>query len=289
MITTETKISSLVDWLSLTVDTPIYHRKLTMRAVELERGMMGYTAGIRFLDGRMELVNPERPEMRTHLIYTGDVLAGLFADYGVTSHDIMTLSSPGERVSRIDIAIDIKEGSLDIDMLASDAQEKRMVSTAKTAYQIKTLTGKGQTLYIGSPKSKVRARIYDKAAEQGIDGDWTRIELQIRGKKADYVKYKLQAGTAKLEAIPALIKGFVNFPGNADYNIATGEKVLNMRAAKRPDTSTEKWLLTTVVGSLARIVARDEPGTFLSRFTNALEAKVVEETGRVKTHGNRSD
>ncbi|MFC7339750.1 replication initiation factor domain-containing protein, partial [Haloferula chungangensis] len=38
-----------------------------------------------------------------------------------------------------------------------------------------------ETLYIGAPQSALRIRIYDKAREQGQEGNWWRVEAQMRG------------------------------------------------------------------------------------------------------------
>ena len=41
-----------------------------------------------------------------------------------------------------------------------------------------------ETLYLGSSKSHVLFRIYNKAQEVGIAGDWIRFEIQLRDKRA---------------------------------------------------------------------------------------------------------
>ena len=42
----------------------------------------------------------------------------------------------------------------------------------------------GETLYLGSSKSHVLFRVYNKAQESGIEGEWIRFELQLRDKRA---------------------------------------------------------------------------------------------------------
>ena len=57
----------------------------------------------------------------------------------------------------------------------------------------------GTSCQIGSPKSKVLVRIYDKAAERGLaDGrHWVRVELQLRDKRAEeFLKIPMCIGKA---------------------------------------------------------------------------------------------
>lgn len=41
----------------------------------------------------------------------------------------------------------------------------------------------GRTLYLGSPKSPVSMRIYEKGKQLGVDGHWVRAELQVNPQK----------------------------------------------------------------------------------------------------------
>ena len=189
MITSETKLSNTIDWYSFTCDVPKYPKNATVKCVELEHGLYGYSAGVEFLDGRIELVNPSRPDMRIHIQYTGSALLSCQNDYDISPLSIVCIVAPNERVSRVDLAIDIRDGSLDIPALAKMVKEKTAVSLATKSMFISSLDAPGATLYIGAPKAKQRLRIYDKAAEQGLDNEeWTRIELQLRGKRVCCIK-----------------------------------------------------------------------------------------------------
>ena len=77
--------------------------------------------------------------------------------------------------TRVDIAIDY----YDIDLL-NDGWNW-MHKPVKTR-RFFAPDGKLETLYIGAPSSDRQIRIYDKAKEQGIEGQWTRVEVQLRHK-----------------------------------------------------------------------------------------------------------
>ena len=62
------------------------------------------------------------------------------------------------------------------------------------ATRVSSVNDEGETLYVGSPSSRARLRIYNKTAESGIvaeNGKYLRIEIQLRDEYADkaYLKW----------------------------------------------------------------------------------------------------
>lgn len=92
------------------------------------------------------------------------------------------------KISRLDVACDDKEGYLDMRTIVECVNDneirsrllKRTVYTKKDGKQ-----NAGQTVYIGSPSSSFRIRIYDKALEQQTEGHWVRVEMVLRGRNAN--------------------------------------------------------------------------------------------------------
>lgn len=92
-------------------------------------------------------------------------------------------------ITRLDLAFDDHTGVLDINRIALDAKERNFTGPAKKCRivwsddQEKDI--QGTTVYVGSEKSPVYLRIYDKAAERGFkDRHWIRVELQLRRDRA---------------------------------------------------------------------------------------------------------
>lgn len=88
------------------------------------------------------------------------------------------------RITHIDLAFDDHTGILDMDQLLDDTDEHRYRSRSrwwKVEYG-----STGTTIYHGSPQSKIRVRIYDKALERGlVDGThWIRVEVVLRDQNA---------------------------------------------------------------------------------------------------------
>jgi phage replication initiation protein len=98
-----------------------------------------------------------------------------------------------KNITRIDLAVDDRDGYLDIDqiysMSATRTNRKGEINTdcqwwGNFRVSSRTQGDQGTTLYFGSELSKVRIRIYDKAAEQGIEGHWIRTEVVLRDEKS---------------------------------------------------------------------------------------------------------
>ena len=88
-------------------------------------------------------------------------------------------------VTRLDVAYDDHSGILDIDRIRVDVDQQLYVSKSRN-WTIE-YGSEGTCIYIGSKKSDMLIRIYDKAAERGYDADthWVRLELQMRDQIAD--------------------------------------------------------------------------------------------------------
>lgn len=83
------------------------------------------------------------------------------------------------KITRLDVAFDDHTGLLDIDRIQDDTDEHNYVSRSKS-WKVEYGSA-GTTIYHGSPKSNMYIRIYDKAAEQGLDNvHWIRVEMQMR-------------------------------------------------------------------------------------------------------------
>lgn len=98
----------------------------------------------------------------------------------------------GERVNitRLDLAYDDHEGLLNIYQIEQDVRERCYRSKSKFSMIIwsddQERDVQGLTVQVGSNKSPILIRIYNKAAERGFDHTkhWIRVELQLRNDRA---------------------------------------------------------------------------------------------------------
>ena len=147
-------------------------------------------------------------------------------------------------ITRLDVAFDDHTGLLDIDTVARDTEEQRFVSRMNWWQSVRS--SQGVSVMIGSPQSKVRVRIYDKAAERGYDDGrhWVRVELQLRdGRAEEFSKIPMQIG----EAFAGVLLNYLRFvePDETDSNKSRWQM-------------TEYW--AALVGDIGRIKIFTYPG-----------------------------
>lgn len=93
-------------------------------------------------------------------------------------------------ITRLDLAYDDHSGLLNIWRMKRDVEDRNYISKSKKSMIIwsddQETDIHGLTLEIGSKKSPVLIRIYDKAAERGYKHEkhWIRVELQLRQSRA---------------------------------------------------------------------------------------------------------
>ena len=142
--------------------------------------------------------------------------------------------------TRIDLAYDDHIGYLDIAKMREDLEDRAIVCKARYT---KTITSddwdenvKGTTLYIGSEKSRVLIRIYDKAAERGFNHTthWIRVETTLRKERAAVAVMELLKHKHVGKVAAGILRNYCTFrTPSADTNKSRWpiapywEKVLN--------------------------------------------------------------
>lgn len=104
----------------------------------------------------------------------------------------------GGTFSRIDVAIDDRKTYFKVGNLGEKLEKGELVTRfqkSKRFESFETIDGKnaGKTVYLGSEKSNVMVRIYEKNYEQASKlncspenfGDWNRIEIRVRDTHAE--------------------------------------------------------------------------------------------------------
>ena len=145
-----------------------------------------------------------------------------FESYGTGDYESLfrlVVNNPKEfNITRLDIAFDEFSGILDADRLMNDTQKQKFRSKAE--YYTYTGGSDGVSMNIGSPRSKVLIRIYDKRAERlakitdpdqhsRIEEDiphWMRVELQLRDDRAlEFIKTMGGCGKCSKDGEPMSI------------------------------------------------------------------------------------
>jgi len=105
----------------------------------------------------------------------------------------------------------------------------------------------GYTQYVGKRPSEIYLCIYDKAAEMGIPGDWSRVELVCKGFRAQTAAKAILSGVD----FRALVKGYAHFPEWEEWCEIMVADVVALPAEKK-ETATDLWLLNQCAKTLAR-------------------------------------
>nr|CRY94988.1 hypothetical protein [uncultured prokaryote] len=257
----ENQVTQTIDWLSYTIPWHMLDRDafntLDRQAINVPRlvdvegewtrdiPLHGYEdAWINKRGGMARvMLSPPGHTMGVHIQLPGQALA--LMNPLDTLH---TVKAAQASVTRIDIAVDVR-GVGD----PEDIYQALLLGLGGTkAQKFTLLTGTtGKTCYVGSRMSEFYLRVYDKAAQMGIEGHWVRIELECKGRRAKWV-----AETVRAEGygvIPSMIKRFVGCP-NVGWYVDALSRVDAPTGRPQPKkmTDTRAWLLGTVAKTLAR-------------------------------------
>lgn len=202
------KTDTRIDWYAFTtnekrVSFPVGLTKKWEDSVPFR----GYTSARRFTDGRLES-HSMRKEMGIHVQYSGSCLTEISPTVDGLSV-VLWHNALDVKTTRIDLALDIRDGNLDLLALYDDFINRRVESHVKTASKIEST--EGLTVYFGSRSSEGFLRVYDKAREQGVEGDWKRAEMEFKGTKARNVVKMLVENDNPSQLIRGLIAGHANF------------------------------------------------------------------------------
>lgn len=157
---------------------------------------------------------------------------------------LSTFLEDGYNLTRLDLAFDDHTGILDMNRLLDDTDDHYYVSRSrwwKVEYG-----SQGTSIYHGSPKSDVRFRIYDKAAERGLlDGShWIRVEMQLRDQLASSMAREILSDLDVGRSFCGVLRNYLTYRDpNGDSNRSRWpladywEKLLSGAAAVRLWTS----------------------------------------------------
>lgn len=229
------------------------------------KGYLNYSEGSLFEDGRKVFVNPLHPEWGVHMVWAGAACDNCPID---PIHLMCGLVCAGFSFTRIDLAIDVKNGNLRPEQATEEIKNGRHKTRARECPAIHDAAGTGYTQYVGKMSSEIHLKLYDKAAEMGVQGDHTRVELSVRSDRAS-----LAAKKAVLHRdFRGLVLSFADFPQWDEWNKAMAATPIKL-PSERQETATRKWLFDQCIPSLAREILKSDGVQFYEKFKDALMSK----------------
>lgn len=273
------KLEALVDWISATVKLsdvslyPYWMDEMRGWAEKLSliprdrflpgKGRYGYEVSMRDKQTGAIVLFPhmKRHDMGIHIDMPGQACAEVCG-----LHLLKELLEMDATFSRVDATLDVHAGGMSIEALRREVTDGKAITKAQSHQYV--LSNMGETLYIGSVTSDKRLRIYDKAAERGIDADWKRIELQARGDSADALGQYL--GIEGLAGIPRVIRAFCDFSDMVWQEAMGGVPGETLETDKK-SPNRRRWLIGRVAKSVATETLVDE--RFWAEFCEAVGAE----------------
>lgn len=254
----------IIDWIAVTFKrgvVPSFPPELSTKSVEV-KAFNAYNQAERYEDGRIVLRHSEREEMGVHVIFSGETLRNI----PISPRDLLAyLVKVGGTVKRLDCALDAFKSGMRVQTLtAAIKRGKGRFRAKETPFWADPKTG-GYTQYIGKKSSEVYARVYDKAIEQGVAGDWKRAEVVFQGDKAHPAALALLKGAS----IASLITGVVDFPTVRQWRAIIEAEPVEIHV-KRKDGATLVWLLQSAAPSLARLMYLDGNDESFHRFVSTV-------------------
>jgi Replication initiation factor len=219
----------------------------------------GYTEGSRFSDGRKVWTNINRPEMGTHWVWDGQSCDDCPKDPVAL---IKMLHCFGFSFTRIDMAIDVFNFNLSPRRATKEIELGNIKTLAKEFPIGSDAKHPGYTQYVGKFTSEIYLKLYDKAVQMGVSGDHTRVELTVKGKRANKAAWEIVRGTD----FRRMVVSFADFTKWREWS-----EIMEVDPVKLPKEqtagNTEKWLFDSVAPALAKCIFLSPKGDIFNRFT----------------------
>jgi phage replication initiation protein len=241
---------SLIDWFAWTLKVSDPEEAIRLSGlsaldfIAFPTGGMGYKQSMRAEN--IVVYHDGNADMGCHISMTGKGCRQYEALKGSTNcwyslfHHLKVIDGT---VTRIDLAVDNIDGALDLDRLIDETIIKKNTQSQFRKWKLdesgslsKEENKTGKTLYVGSPKSRVKIRFYDKAAQLAIDNQhWVRCEIQCMGERAQEAINHLLDGIEIGELTVSILNNYF--------------RLINNESENKSQCSTqdwwESWLCTT--------------------------------------------
>jgi len=272
----------LIDWVACTITqgasevTQYIKRGLTSPWVGLDYAPGRFTRTQRC--GGISILTDAPNDESIQLVFTGKgcrelEAAGWFESWPVTLRQLL---AGGASFSRLDVALDDREGVLNMDHIVACCNEGRVVcryGKIIPSEERDEVTGavKGRMVTFGSRGSDTSIRIYDKAlqqkaVEQDVSGPWIRVELQARKTRAQALASAVGGDEAPFSGILLSCLDFKGkgrskrrerLPTAAWWTVFLGtEQRFQLQTAPRSQSieKTHDWMMTQMARGYASVV-----------------------------------
>ena len=182
----------------------------------LESGLMGYKK--RMWGEYTQILFAGNTGMKTHIVLSGKGVRAYEVN-NKAENLINMLTHEDLSFTRIDLALDIKDGSIEFKQLLEYLNKNYIVTRFKKYKYVveKKISDDGQqtlgeTIYFGSRSSNIFVRIYDKAKQMQVEGSWIRIEIVYKDEHANALALYIVQGEKNLgELFSQTLNNYIRF------------------------------------------------------------------------------
>ena len=258
----------------MTISEEFYRHDTTEPTIPL----YGYKQSLRELQsGAVFLFNGHHATMGNCSQLGGTAITALMAAKDASSVGVIRDVHVGEwRCTRIDVAIDVFDTRLKPRHVWRQIEDKKAMTVWRSWREVAQMNlDDGHTVYGGGLESEKRIRIYDKSAEQGTKGDWTRYEMVFSGKRADEVWRKLRGlsdDAAVLAAALELLRSLLDFQDWDAWRDVFGEAAkTEWVETPRQESDVWKWLMSQVAPTFRNAWEQDGDWRMLQEFVRRVK------------------
>lgn len=237
----------------------------------LESGLMGYKK--RMWGDFTQILYSGNSGMKTHIILSAKGVRAYEVN-NKAENLINMLTHEDISFTRIDLALDIKDNSIEFNQLLTYLNNNHIVTRFKKYKYIveKEINEEGQqvlgeSIYFGSRSSNIFIRIYDKAKQMQVEGSWIRIEIVYKDEHANALALYIAQGKKNLgELFSKTLNNYIRFVEKSNdsnkrrWKTAefwariledSGRLKLSFKGAEVDPRKTADWFKTKVAPSLA--------------------------------------
>lgn len=249
-----------LDWVSFTLKDKSHEAETWINIyASPETGVpckpvQNYTDAYQASNGVLVCWHTHRAEMGTHIVIGGTALRNLWEHNEISQQQLLRdIADIGGRVSRLDLAKDLQDYEFDYNEVYEKAVKGDYSGTARTPERHQS--GKtGDTIYIGSRKSDKFFRIYNKASEQGLQGQlWTRFELETKSMVARSLHALLANNENWTGAFDNIVRRMFNPEDCASYDAFFQQGIIPVGLPRLEKTSDrERWISSQVIPAVTK-------------------------------------
>lgn len=237
----------------------------------LESGLMGYKK--RMWGDFTQILYSGNSGMKTHIILSAKGVRAYEVN-NKAENLINMLTHEDISFTRIDLALDIKDNSIEFNQLLTYLNNNHIVTRFKKYKYIveKEINEDGQqvlgeSIYFGSRSSNIFIRMYDKAKQMQVEGSWIRIEIVYKDEHANALALYITQGKKNLgELFSKTLNNYIRFVEKSNdsnkrrWKTAefwariledSGRLKLSFKGAEVDPKKTADWFKTKVAPSLA--------------------------------------